>query len=108
MPVASVLYRVAQEAVRNAVRHARPQDLVLALTADGRQVALDVTDDGVGFDVAAVEASRDGMGCSSCASGWRSSTAARHRQPARRGHARARRGARGGRRRRAARAEARP
>ena len=36
VPVASVLYRVAQEAVRNAVRHGRPHDLVIALTADAR------------------------------------------------------------------------
>jgi signal transduction histidine kinase len=60
--VASVLYRVAQEAVRNAVRHGRPRDLRVALAADGRAARLEVEDDGGGFDVAAAEADRAGMG----------------------------------------------
>ena len=61
-PVESVLYRVAQEAVRNAVRHGRPRDLHITLAADAREAHLEVTDDGRGFDVAAADAARTGMG----------------------------------------------
>jgi len=61
-PVASVLYRVAQEAVRNAVRHGPPSDLHLGIFADGGAATLEVADDGPGFDLAAVEAERRGMG----------------------------------------------
>ena len=61
-PVASVLYRVAQEAVRNAVRHGQPGDLRLDIVADGDEATLEVADDGRGFDLAAVEADRRGMG----------------------------------------------
>jgi len=60
--VASVLYRVAQEAVRNAVRHGRAGELRLALVVDADAAVLEVRDDGTGFDVAAVEAARTGMG----------------------------------------------
>jgi signal transduction histidine kinase len=50
LPVKEALYRVAQEALHNAVKHARASrlDLRLALTANG--VLLEVSDDGVGFD----------------------------------------------------------
>jgi signal transduction histidine kinase len=60
--VASVLYRVAQEAVRNAVRHGRPRDLHITLAVDAREARLEVEDDGRGFDVAAADAARTGMG----------------------------------------------
>ncbi|HEX6799088.1 MAG TPA: GAF domain-containing sensor histidine kinase [Ktedonobacterales bacterium] len=44
------LYRIAQEAVQNAVKHARAHtvDLILQQTAD--MVILEVHDDGIGFD----------------------------------------------------------
>ncbi len=62
-PVASVFYRVAQEALRNAVRHGAPTDVRIGLVAtDGVSAVLEVTDDGEGFDVEAAERSRDGMG----------------------------------------------
>jgi signal transduction histidine kinase len=62
-PVASVFYRVAQEALRNAVRHGAPTDVRIGLVAtDGVSAMLEVTDDGEGFDVEAAERSRDGMG----------------------------------------------
>ncbi|MDF1505093.1 ATP-binding protein [Roseisolibacter sp. H3M3-2] len=61
--VASVFYRVAQEALRNAVRHAEPGTVRVRLAATGGSSAsLEVTDDGRGFDVAAAEGARDGMG----------------------------------------------
>lgn len=60
--VASALYRVAQEAVRNAVRHAGARAIRLAVSAGGDTATLTITDDGAGFDVRAAEARRTGMG----------------------------------------------
>lgn len=61
-PVASVLYRVAQEAIRNAVRHSGAREVHVTLAADARTARLEVRDDGTGFDVAAAESSGNGMG----------------------------------------------
>ena len=44
------LIRIAQEAITNAVRHAAPQEITVALAYDADGVALSVTDDGCGFD----------------------------------------------------------
>jgi signal transduction histidine kinase len=44
------LYRVAQEAVTNALRHARPGRVQITLTATPDSVRLVVEDDGQGFD----------------------------------------------------------
>jgi ligand-binding sensor domain-containing protein/signal transduction histidine kinase len=46
------LYRIAQEAVANAVRHANAKTLRLRLSYELERVSLDVGDDGRGFDVA--------------------------------------------------------
>ncbi|MBI2242437.1 MAG: sensor histidine kinase [Nocardioides sp.] len=46
-----VLYRVAQEALTNAARHSRAGSVELSLTRVGDRVALEVVDDGRGFDV---------------------------------------------------------
>ncbi|MBV9872503.1 MAG: sensor histidine kinase [Frankiaceae bacterium] len=51
-PIAGLLYRVAREALRNVITHARASSVhVHAYASDGR-VVLDVIDDGVGFDLA--------------------------------------------------------
>ena len=47
----AVLYRVAKEAVSNAVRHAAARQLVVHIHAENGAVKLTVTDDGDGFDV---------------------------------------------------------
>jgi signal transduction histidine kinase len=60
--VASVLYRVAQAAVSNAARHAKPTELHLSVTSTPQGTTLEVKDDGIGFDPAAAEAARTGMG----------------------------------------------
>lgn len=44
------LYRIAQEALHNTVKHARASRVVLRLSGDGDGVELCVTDDGEGFD----------------------------------------------------------
>jgi signal transduction histidine kinase len=46
------LYRIAQEALHNIVKHARARTVVLELTVQKSEVMLDVRDDGKGFDVA--------------------------------------------------------
>ncbi len=43
--------RVTQEAVANAARHAEPGQVTVLLQTDGRQVLLEIADDGRGFDV---------------------------------------------------------
>jgi signal transduction histidine kinase len=58
----SVLYRVAQEAVNNALRHGRPSRITLRMHVEGPTARLEVEDDGDGFDVADAERRRPGMG----------------------------------------------
>ncbi|MFL5892844.1 MAG: sensor histidine kinase [Solirubrobacterales bacterium] len=45
----AVFFRVAQEAVRNAVAHAEPTVISVAVSAGGGRASLTVTDDGRGF-----------------------------------------------------------
>jgi len=53
--LAAVLYRVAQESVRNAILHASPRRIRIVLHRDAELVTLQVYDDGTGFDVDAFE-----------------------------------------------------
>ncbi len=48
------LYRIAQEALNNALKHAAPSSVILRVRADRRHVRLEVVDDGRGFDPTAV------------------------------------------------------
>jgi signal transduction histidine kinase len=57
---ASVLYRIAQEALANALKHASPSAVKVSLRVDEQGATLEVTDDGRGFEPANV--SRDGRG----------------------------------------------
>jgi signal transduction histidine kinase len=47
---AALVWRVAQEAVRNALRHGRPSELIVRVAAHDASVTLEVIDDGVGFE----------------------------------------------------------
>ena len=47
------LFRIFQEAVANAVRHAGASSLTVALDVGGERISMRVTDDGKGFDPAA-------------------------------------------------------
>ncbi|MGA8845198.1 MAG: sensor histidine kinase [Nocardioides sp.] len=47
---ASLLLRVAQEAVRNAVRHSEASTLAVSVSRQGSVLTLEVTDNGLGFD----------------------------------------------------------
>jgi signal transduction histidine kinase len=60
--IASVLYRVAQEALRNVVRHARATEGSVVLEADEDGVAIAISDNGRGFDIEEARARREGMG----------------------------------------------
>lgn len=60
--LASVLYRVAQESVNNAVRHGAPANVTLTLRLAASEVSLEVEDNGRGFDADAAERRRPGMG----------------------------------------------
>lgn len=46
----TVMYRIAQEAIANAVQHASAAHIDVSLGEDGEDVVLEVRDDGVGFD----------------------------------------------------------
>ncbi|MCX9193812.1 ATPase [Carbonactinospora thermoautotrophica] len=48
------LYRIAQEALQNVVKHAQANQARLELRCNGKEATLRVTDDGRGFDVDAV------------------------------------------------------
>jgi two-component system sensor histidine kinase UhpB len=51
-PLAIAIFRVAQEALTNIVRHAKATHVTLRLTDDEGTLGLDIVDDGIGFDVA--------------------------------------------------------
>lgn len=47
---AALVWRVAQEAVRNALRHSEASTLAVTVRGDGSRLVLEVVDDGSGFD----------------------------------------------------------
>jgi len=48
--ISIVLFRIAQEALTNVVRHARANTATIRLDIDDQRATLDVEDDGIGFD----------------------------------------------------------
>lgn len=60
-PVAADVLQVAREAVSNAARHGDTETLSISLVRDGSASVLEVDDDGVGFDPAAVEGRGRGL-----------------------------------------------
>lgn len=57
---ASHLYRIAQEAVNNAVRHAKPQNILIRIYQHGDSWFLSISDDGIGLPLH--ESISNGMG----------------------------------------------
>ena len=55
--VQTLLFRVAQEALNNAAKHARAHSVLLRLVARGRELQLQVIDDGAGFEAEAAPGS---------------------------------------------------
>lgn len=62
--VALCLYRIAQQAIQNALRHADPDHISISLDQDGDSIRLEVRDDGAGFNVRELEHAT-GIGISS-------------------------------------------
>jgi signal transduction histidine kinase len=60
-PIEEGLYRIAIEALNNALKHASATAVTVHVRADAGRVVLEVVDDGVGFDVA-LNAHSPGMG----------------------------------------------
>jgi len=58
----SFLFRAVSELLLNAAKHAQAQKVEIGLEADGRELAITVGDDGVGFDPAKREDAGTGLG----------------------------------------------
>jgi signal transduction histidine kinase len=57
------VYRVAQEALHNALRHSGGQCVTISVSGAARRIVLEVTDDGSGFDPSSAQ--RGGLGLAS-------------------------------------------
>lgn len=55
-----MLYRIAQELLNNAIRHARAKHITIQLVQFENEVRLSVMDDGIGFDFDAVMENKQG------------------------------------------------
>ena len=60
--VAAALYRVAQESIANAIRHAAPSNIDVRVARVANGVALQIDDDGNGFDADKTEREAQAMG----------------------------------------------
>lgn len=58
---AALVWRVAQEAVRNAIRHSQASTLAVTVRGDTHRICLEVVDDGVGFDPEVRDPDRFGL-----------------------------------------------
>ncbi len=59
--VALSLLRVVQEALHNVAKHSRASSVTVHLSSDDRELALSISDDGVGFEVGSIRSAR-GLG----------------------------------------------
>ena len=57
--VETALFRVVQEAITNIAKHASAETVLVECELDGRELVIDIEDDGRGFDPAAVATSPD-------------------------------------------------
>ncbi len=57
-----LLFRIAQEALRNIARHAGASQAVVSVRSDGRKLSMTITDDGRGFEVPATLSDLAGSG----------------------------------------------
>lgn len=53
------IFRIAQEALNNALRHSQARNIAIDCQCDGNKLLLRISDDGVGFDTTAIH---DGLG----------------------------------------------
>jgi signal transduction histidine kinase len=63
-PVEIALYRIVQEALTNAAKHSKASQVSIHIASKNRKVSCSIEDDGVGFDVPAVQSDgkRRGLG----------------------------------------------
>jgi two-component system sensor histidine kinase UhpB len=61
-PIALCIYRATQEALSNAIRHARARNIEVRLRTVPPETELTIDDDGVGFDAGGEHAHRRGLG----------------------------------------------
>ena len=54
-PLDGLVFRVAQEALRNVVKHARASHVSIRLASEPDELELIVTDDGIGFDPSIIQ-----------------------------------------------------
>ena len=59
-----MLFRIIQEAMKNIIRHAEAQNVVVQIINDGNLIALTIEDDGKGFDMNKKE-NKEGLGMKS-------------------------------------------
>lgn len=57
-----VLFRIVQESLHNALKHAKAKKITVHLLYEPTLFLLKISDDGVGFDPAALEAAQTGIG----------------------------------------------
>jgi len=57
-----VLFRIIQESLHNALKHAKGKNIVVQLTYEPTLFRLNISDDGVGFDQATLESTDTGIG----------------------------------------------
>ncbi len=60
--IATCVYRLTQESLRNVARHARASEVAVALTGEKGGLRLSIIDNGKGFDLETVRADRRGLG----------------------------------------------
>lgn len=65
LPLRVAIFRIVQEAARNAVNHARAREIAIALFREKEGLVLRVTDDGVGFSMEGTEGRALGFGLGS-------------------------------------------
>jgi signal transduction histidine kinase len=56
------LFYIAEEAINNARKHAEAENIWVRLSRRGDQYALEIQDDGVGFNIGAVDANYEQRG----------------------------------------------
>jgi signal transduction histidine kinase len=64
LPLETELYRLAQEALTNAVKHSKANEVTIWLRFEDQRVSLEIMDDGIGFDMMIVKKS-GGLGIKS-------------------------------------------
>ncbi len=49
-PIAMAIYRIVQEILNNAVKHARAKEILVQLNGEGDEIIVHIEDDGIGFN----------------------------------------------------------